>query len=65
MIELEKFIGLSNVKKEIKSLVNFQQIQIERGKYGIERQKGRNDHQNPDNFWSRRSLLHQNHLLLL
>ena len=34
MIELEKFIGLSNVKKEIKSLVNFQQIQIERGKYG-------------------------------
>ena len=33
MRELEKFIGLSNIKK-IKSLVNFQQIQSERGKYG-------------------------------
>ena len=34
LIELDSFIGLAKVKNEIKSLINFQQIQIERNRYG-------------------------------
>ena len=32
---LNSFIGLKDVKKEIESLINFQQIQLERDKYGF------------------------------